>query len=36
MSNKKVKKLDDNAYEEFIKQLVGEEEVSLTEPNKKD
>lgn len=36
MSKRKVKKLDGKAYEEFIKQLVGGEEVSLIEPNKKD
>jgi hypothetical protein len=33
---KKVKTLDDKAYAEFIKELVGEEKVDLNEPQKKD
>ncbi len=36
MDDKKVKKLDDKSYEEFIKELVGEESVEIVEPQKKD
>ena len=36
MDGKKVKQLDDKDYEEFIKELVGNEEVEVAEPQKKD
>ena len=34
--SKKVKTLDDKAYADFIKDLVGEEDIDLNEPQKKD
>jgi len=36
MSSEKIKKLDDKDYEQFIKELVGEEYIDLNEPQKKD
>lgn len=36
MEDKKVKKLDDKDYEEFIKELVGDEQVEIVQPQKKD
>lgn len=34
--NKKVKNLDDKAYADFIKDLVGDEVLDLNEPQKED
>ncbi len=36
MSSKKVKKLNESDYEEFIKELLGEENTEFLEPQKKD
>jgi hypothetical protein len=36
MSQKKVKKLNESDYQDFIKELLGEESCELLEPQKKD
>jgi len=36
MSSKKIKKLNDAEYKEFIKELLGEDSSEVIEPNKKD
>ncbi len=36
MSSKKIKKLNESDYEEFIKELLGEENADYLEPQKKD
>lgn len=36
MAKTKIKKLDEKEYQEFIKDLVGEENVAVIEPIKKD
>ena len=36
MPNSKIKRLDDKAYENYIKELVGEELVDILPPQKKD
>ncbi len=36
MSSKKVKKLNESDYQEFIKELLGDENAELIEPQKKD
>lgn len=36
MPSKKVKKLNDSDYKEFIRELLGDEKAELVEPQKKD
>ena len=36
MDEKKVKNLDNKEYQEFIKELIGEDLIDILEPQKKD